>query len=125
MLLYDFLGGNVEVRVDGDTLGTCSPPAEAFCRQDFFTEGAFVPCLFFDDDVHMVFESAIGHDCDDNLILDSCEDEFDEDGLGDVCDPDTDGDGVPNEVDVCDFTPPRSSQHHYGPDEHSLRDNTS
>lgn len=31
--------------------------------------------------------------------------DFDHDGRGDRCDPDIDNDGVPNDVDVCDFTP--------------------
>jgi hypothetical protein len=32
--------------------------------------------------------------------------DFDRDGAGDACDPDVDNDGVPNEQDICDYTPP-------------------
>ena len=44
-------------------------------------------------------------DCQSNGVPDECEPDFDSDGLIDGCDPDIDNDGVPNEGDVCDFTP--------------------
>ena len=43
-------------------------------------------------------------DCDDNLVPDGCDPNFDGDEFVDGCDPDIDNDGVPNDVDVCDFT---------------------
>ncbi len=56
------------------------------------------------------------NDCDGDGMpngTDNCPDianpeqaDFDEDGIGDVCDDDIDDDGVLNEDDVCDFTPP-------------------
>jgi hypothetical protein len=45
-------------------------------------------------------------DCDGNWIPDECESDFDGDGAIDACDPDIDSDGIPNEEDVCAFTPP-------------------
>jgi hypothetical protein len=54
-------------------------------------------------------------DTDDDGIGDACDNcptvsnpdqaDFDHDGIGDACDPDVDGDGVPNELDRCPFTP--------------------
>ena len=43
----------------------------------------------------------------EDLGLDIARD-FDGDGMIDTCDPDIDNDGVPNNVDVCDWTPPGS-----------------
>lgn len=45
--------------------------------------------------------------CPDTPNSDQCD--FDGDELGDVCDDDIDGDGVPNDEDVCDFTPPAAN----------------
>ncbi|MGB2985026.1 MAG: hypothetical protein WBE26_04010 [Phycisphaerae bacterium] len=45
-------------------------------------------------------------DCNGNLIPDECEPNFDGDEWIDACDWDIDNDGVHNEIDVCDFTPP-------------------
>jgi murein tripeptide amidase MpaA len=49
----------------------------------------------------------VSEDCNENLTPDECEiqPDFDWDGLVDVCDPDIDDDGLGNELDVCDFTP--------------------
>lgn len=47
-------------------------------------------------------------DCDGDEIGDVCDPiplECDDDGFDDDCDDDIDGDGVPNDVDVCDYTP--------------------
>ena len=44
-------------------------------------------------------------DCNSNRVPDACECDFDGDGTIDDCDEDIDNDGVPNEDDVCDFTP--------------------
>ncbi|UCC30236.1 MAG: hypothetical protein JSU86_18805 [Phycisphaerales bacterium] len=44
-------------------------------------------------------------DCNNNLVPDECDPDFDGDGSIDECDPDIDDDGVPNDVDECDFTP--------------------
>ncbi len=45
------------------------------------------------------------NDCNTNNVPDDCEPDFDVDALIDDCDPDIDNDGVPNEQDVCDYTP--------------------
>jgi len=55
-------------------------------------------------------------DTDDDGVLDVADNcpidanaeqaDFDGDGLGDACDADIDDDGVPNELDACNFTPP-------------------
>ncbi len=45
------------------------------------------------------------NDCNTNGVPDDCEPDFDGDGLIDDRDDDIDGDKVPNEQDVCDFTP--------------------
>jgi len=50
----------------------------------------------------------VGNDCNTNGIPDDCEPNCDSasgDTIPDDCDPDIDGDGVLNEVDVCDYTP--------------------
>jgi len=44
-------------------------------------------------------------DCDGNSVPDECGPDFDGDGTVDGCDDDRDGDGVPNDIDQCDFTP--------------------
>ena len=45
-------------------------------------------------------------DCVDNCptIPNPDQRDFDQDGFGDTCDPDKDGDGIPNELDVCEWT---------------------
>jgi hypothetical protein len=40
------------------------------------------------------------------MIPDECQQDFDGDTLVDGCDPDIDNDGVPNDADRCDLTPP-------------------
>jgi len=49
-------------------------------------------------------------DCDNNATPDECSGlpDFDDDTLYDRCDPDIDNDGVENDRDVCDYTPPGS-----------------
>ncbi|MEK7731170.1 MAG: hypothetical protein AAB363_04865, partial [Planctomycetota bacterium] len=49
--------------------------------------------------------NAFSMDCQTNGIPDECESDFDGDSTIDDCDLDTDGDGVLNQNDVCDFTP--------------------
>ncbi len=44
-------------------------------------------------------------DCNTNSVPDECELDFDGDALIDACDDDIDNDGVPNDPDVCDYTP--------------------
>lgn len=39
------------------------------------------------------------------MIANVCQEDLDQDGVGDACDDDIDGDGIPNSVDVCDYTP--------------------
>lgn len=61
-------------------------------------------------------DTECGGDSDSDTVLDACDNcpnhanqsqtDFDGDGFGNVCDGDIDDDGVPNESDVCDFTPP-------------------
>jgi len=48
----------------------------------------------------------LAFDCNGNDVIDRCESDFDNDGTIDACDADIDDDGVLNETDVCDFTPP-------------------
>lgn len=43
-------------------------------------------------------------DCDGNGNVDECDPDYDGDGIIDACDDDIDNDGVPNDVDVCDFS---------------------
>lgn len=53
----------------------------------------------------MDISAGTSQDCDGDGTPDECQADFDGDGLIDACDPDIDDDGVPNESDVCDFTP--------------------
>jgi hypothetical protein len=46
----------------------------------------------------------LADDCDGNLTPDECQPDYDGDALIDACDPDIDDDGVPNDVDACNFT---------------------
>ena len=46
-----------------------------------------------------------GPNCDNDMIPDECEPDWDDDGAIDDCDDDIDNDGVPNEEDACQFTP--------------------
>lgn len=58
-----------------------------------------------------------GEDCDCDGAVDACQlqtTDFDRDGLLDGCDVDQDGDGVPNDADACDFTPPGLPSHDGG-----------
>jgi len=47
----------------------------------------------------------LNNDCDNNEIPDECQPDTDGDSTIDACDDDIDGDGIPNETDLCDFTP--------------------
>ncbi len=48
---------------------------------------------------------SVSYDCNSNGKPDECEPDFDGDVLIDECDPDIDNDGIPNGLDVCDYTP--------------------
>lgn len=52
-------------------------------------------------------ERGNSQDEDNNFIPDECESDFDGDGVHDGEDFDIDNDGVPNDLDICDFTPRR------------------
>ncbi len=50
---------------------------------------------------------AVGDVCDNCPdVVNPNQADFDADGTGDACDPDIDDDGIANEADVCDCTPP-------------------
>jgi hypothetical protein len=55
----------------------------------------------------MEIDSGDAEDCNSNRTPDACEmqGDFDGDAVIDVCDADIDDDGIPNDGDVCDFTP--------------------
>jgi hypothetical protein len=55
-----------------------------------------------DDSSDIVIHGEV--DLDENLVPDSCELDFDGDGILDVDDPDIDGDLVLNHLDACDFS---------------------
>ena len=55
--------------------------------------------------VGLIFTQPASNDCNQNSVPDECEADFDEDATIDDCDADIDDDGIPNESDVCLFTP--------------------
>ncbi len=76
----------------GTFLGAGSQCAETDCNYNGISDNCEIA-------------AGLAEDCDGNEVPDDCDPDFDQDGLIDACDPDIDDDGVPNDSDVCDYTP--------------------
>ncbi|MEE9294186.1 MAG: thrombospondin type 3 repeat-containing protein [Phycisphaerae bacterium] len=63
----------------------------------------------------------VGDVCDNCSVPNQNQDDCDGDGVGDFCDDDIDNDGIPNEFDVCDFTPLRGRGNVIRSESHPLR----